>query len=280
MRPPMYGGTGGGGGGRVRQMFDQRRGAGSPVGWDKSYPLDPVNSAAVEAVNPEVVRTPLYKQNVARTNSYNKYSGNYGPRAGGGHTQYGKRGMSLDRSKGGRGDSRLSYTGAISRAHSQANIGSSSEDSYPGSRPYSGLGYTGSGSGNLRARKPSGSGSQTGLMTRSGYAGYGGEGGPVSPEDSPPAARKSYGSLSRERDYTRPMPPAYRRQKSMSRMTEPSPSRHSYHQVHITLRCQLMHFFENINFYIVIPPSKYDNKEILRLQGSVEGPKILRFRFL
>ena len=41
-----------------------------------------------------------------------------------------------------------------------------------------------------------------------------------------------------------------------------------------------MHFFENINFYIVIPPSKYDNKEILRLQGSVEGPKILRFRFL
>merc|ERR1719264_2244455 len=75
MRPPMYGGAGGGG--RVRQMFDQRRAA-SPVGWDKSYPLDPVNSAAVEAVNPEVTRTPLYKQNVARTNSYNKYSGNYG----------------------------------------------------------------------------------------------------------------------------------------------------------------------------------------------------------
>ena len=46
------------------------------------------------------------------------------------------------------------------------------------------------------------------------------------------------------------------------------------------LRCQLIHFFENINFYIVIPPSKYDNKEILRLQGSSEGPKILRFRFL
>ena len=231
MRPPIYGGTGGGGG-RVRQMFDQRRSAGSPVGWDKSYPLDPVNTAAVEAVNPEVVRTPLYKQNVARTNSYNKYSGNYGPRAGAAGAQYGKRGMSLDRSKAGRGDSRLGYTGAMSRAHSQANIGSSSEDSYPGSRPYSGLGYHGSGSGNLRARKPSGSGSQTGLMTRSYNAGYGGgEGGPVSPEDSPPAARKSYGTLNRERDYTRPMPPAYRRQKSMSRMTEPSPSRHSYHQV-------------------------------------------------
>ena len=50
--------------------------------------------------------------------------------------------------------------------------------------------------------------------------------------------------------------------------------------LHEIVRCQLMHFFENINFYIVIPPSKYDNKEILRLQGSVEGPKILRFRFL
>ena len=206
----------------MRQMFDQRRAA-SPVGWDKSYPLDPVSSAAVEAVNPEV-RTPLYKQNVSRANSYNKYSGNYGPRAGQGAGQYGKRGMSLDRSKG-RGDSRLGYT-PLSRAHSQANLGSSSEDSYPGSRPYSGLGY--SASGNLRNRKPSGSGSQGGL-TRSGYV------EPVSPEDSPPAARKSYQTLGR--DYTRPMPPAYRRQKSMSRMTEPSPSRHSYHQVH----CQLTH---------------------------------------
>ena len=39
----------------------------------------------VEAVNNEV-RTPLYKQNVARNNSYNKYSGNYGPRAQGAAT--------------------------------------------------------------------------------------------------------------------------------------------------------------------------------------------------
>ena len=52
------------------------------------------------------------------------------------------------------------------------------------------------------------------------------------------------------------------------------------HSISIAVRCQLIHFFENINFYILIPPSKYDNKEILRLQGSVEGPKILRFRFL
>ena len=120
-------------------------GAASPVGWDKSYPLDPV-----EAVNNEV-RTPLYKQNVSRTNSYNKYSGNYGPRGVG--TSYGKRGMSLDRNKG--RQSQLGYSQSMTRAHSQANLGnSSSEDSYTGSRPYSGMGYHSS--GNIRSRKPSG----------------------------------------------------------------------------------------------------------------------------
>ena len=98
----MYG-TPGGGGGRVRQMFEQRRtgnerhGKGSPVGWDKSYPLDPV-----EAVNNEV-RTPIYKQNVTRNNSYNKYSGNYGVRNGQSNTSsIAKRGMSLDRLNRGR----------------------------------------------------------------------------------------------------------------------------------------------------------------------------------
>ena len=111
-RPNMYGGTPGvgGGGGRVRQMFEQRRGGnerggkGSPVGWDKSYPLDPV-----EAVNNEV-RTPMYKQNVTRNNSYNKYSGNYGPRTGApaNGTVIGKRGMSLDRVSRGR-QSQVSY---------------------------------------------------------------------------------------------------------------------------------------------------------------------------
>ena len=55
--------------------------------------------------------------------------------------------------------------------------------------------------------------------------------------------------------------------------------RNYYHNT-LILRCQLIHLFENINFYILIPPSQYDNKEILRLQGSVEGLKILRFRFL
>merc|ERR1719281_1972873 len=132
-------------------MFEQQRRstAASPVGWDKSYPLDPV-----EAVNNEV-RTPLYKQNVSRNNSYIKYSGNYGFRANGGTpgngTQYGKRGMSLDRNKG--RNSQLGYSQSMTRAHSQANIGnshSSSEDSFTGSRPYSGMGYHST--GNIRSR--------------------------------------------------------------------------------------------------------------------------------
>ena len=42
----------GGGGGRARGQYGEarQRGAASPVGWDKSYPLDPV-----EAVNSEVL---------------------------------------------------------------------------------------------------------------------------------------------------------------------------------------------------------------------------------
>ena len=140
----------------------------------QSYPLDPV-----EAVNNEV-RTPLYKQNVARNNSYNKYSGNYGlNKAGAGENSYGKRGMSLDRISRGRAASQVECSAAplapltrlqqgqygygkspgLVRAHSQANIGnSSSEDSYTSARPYSGLGYH---NGNARSRKPSG-GSVTG----------------------------------------------------------------------------------------------------------------------
>ena len=197
MSPSVTGGLGSrpAGGGRVRQMFDQRRGA-SPVGWDKSYPLDPV-----EAVNSEVVRTertPLYRQNVTRNNSYNKYSGNYGPRAGaasGGSNSYGKRGMSLDRTRGRQSQSQAGYSSTMTRAHSQANIGhSSSEDSFTGSaRPYSGLGYHSS--ANLRSRKPSG-GSKA-----YNYA---------SPDNSPPQQRKSYPAPAR--DYSRPLPPTYRRQ--------------------------------------------------------------------
>jgi len=213
----MYG-TAGGGGGRVRQMFEQRRngnerhGKGSPVGWDKSYPLDPV-----EAVNNEV-RTPIYKQNVTRNNSYNKYSGNYGVRNGASNgTSIGKRGMSLDRLNRGR-QSQNGYgygqTTGLVRAQSQANItgNSSSEDSYTSARPYSGFGYN---NGNTRSRKPSG-GSVSGR-----YPNY-----EVSPDDSPPMQRRN-AYQNGDRDYTRPLPPTYRRQ-TRSR-ADPSPSRHSYH---------------------------------------------------
>ncbi|XP_023346546.1 uncharacterized protein LOC111715454 isoform X2 [Eurytemora carolleeae] len=66
------------GGGQVRQIFQERsktsntRNSRSPVGWDKSYPLRPVE------VEPRTPHVPVYKQNITRTNSYNKYSGNYG----------------------------------------------------------------------------------------------------------------------------------------------------------------------------------------------------------
>jgi hypothetical protein len=212
--------TNGIGAGRVRQMFEQRRtgnerhGKGSPVGWDKSYPLDPV-----EAVNNEV-RTPIYKQNVSRNNSYNKYSGNYGARNGAATngTSIGKRGMSLDRvSKGRQSQNGYGYgqTTGLVRAQSQANItgNSSSEDSYTSARPYSGFGYN---NGNTRSRKPSG-GSVSGR-----YPNY-----EVSPDDSPPIQRRN-GYQNGDRDYTRPLPPTYRRQ-GRSRVADPSPSRHSYH---------------------------------------------------
>lgn len=218
-RPNMYG-TPGIGGGRVRQMFEQRRGGnerqgkGSPVGWDKSYPLDPV-----EAVNSEV-RTPIYKQNVTRNNSYNKYSGNYGPRTGApaNGTSIGKRGMSLDRvSRGRQSQNGYGYgqTTGLVRAQSQANItgNSSSEDSYTSARPYSGFGFN---SGNTRSRKPSG-GSVSGR-----YPNY-----EVSPDESPPMQRRT-AYQNGDRDYTRPLPPTYRRQ-GRSRVADPSPSRHSYH---------------------------------------------------
>jgi len=254
-RPNMYG-TAGGGGGRVRQMFEQRRngnerhGKGSPVGWDKSYPLDPV-----EAVNNEV-RTPIYKQNVTRNNSYNKYSGNYGVRNGPSNaSSIGKRGMSLDRLNRGR-QSQNGYgygqtpTGLV-RAQSQANItgNSSSEDSYTSARPYSGFGYN---NGNTRSRKPSG-GSVSGR-----YPNY-----EVSPEDSPPMQRRN-GYQNGDRDYTRPLPPTYRRQ-ARSRVADPSPSRHSYHDSAYSSHSS--HSSDNPAFS-VIPPSTTLPRPPLSTQSS------------
>merc|ERR1712098_909242 len=153
-----------------------------------------------------------------RNNSYNKYSGNYGVRNGASNgTSTGTRGMSLDRLNRGR-QSQNGYgygqTTGLVRAQSQANItgNSSSEDSYTSARPYSGFGYN---NGNTRSRKPSG-GSVSGR-----YPNY-----EVSPDDSPPMQRRN-AYQNGDRDYTRPLPPTYRRQ-TRSR-ADPSPSRHSYH---------------------------------------------------
>merc|ERR1712106_1046352 len=252
-RPNMYGANGMGGG-RVRQMFEQRRGGnerhgkGSPVGWDKSYPLDPV-----EAVNSEV-RTPIYKQNVTRNNSYNKYSGNYGPRTGApaNGTVIGKRGMSLDRVSRGR-QSQHGYgygqTTGLVRAQSQANItgNSSSEDSYTSARPYSGFGYN---NGNTRSRKPSG-GSVSGR-----YPNY-----EVSPDESPPMQRRA-GYQNGDRDYTRPLPPTYRRQ-GRSRVADPSPSRHSYHD-----SAYSSHSSDNPAFSVIPPTTTTLPRPPLSTQSS------------
>jgi len=256
-RPNMYGpATTIGGGGRVRQMFEQRRGGnerggkGSPIGWDKSYPLDPV-----EAVNSEV-RAPIYKQNITRNNSYNKYSGNYGskttPTPG---TAPGKRGMSLDRvSRGRLSQNGYGYgqTTGLVRAQSQANItgNSSSEDSYTSARPYSGFGFN---NGNTRVRKPSG-GSVSGR-----YPNY-----EVSPDESPPPQRRT-AYQNGDRDYTRPLPPTYRRQ-GRSRVADPSPSRHSYHDSAYSSHSS--HSSDNPAFSVISPTSTTLPRPPLSTQSS------------
>ena len=79
--------------GRVRQMFAERRltndggGVGtSPVGWDKSYPLKPVNLSTTP-------NAPIYRRNTNAAATVNKYSGNYGPK----RSSSTNRGVSLDR---------------------------------------------------------------------------------------------------------------------------------------------------------------------------------------
>ena len=74
----------------------------SPNGWDKSYPLkpvDPVGGLPPASADP---RTPMYKRNSSANSSAagsyprpNKYGGNYGPKS-----DYVRgRGVSLDRSR-------------------------------------------------------------------------------------------------------------------------------------------------------------------------------------
>ena len=74
----------------------------SPNGWDKSYPLKPVDPVVGLPPQSGDLRTPMYKRNSSANSSAagsyprpNKYGGNYGPKS-----DYVRgRGVSLDRSR-------------------------------------------------------------------------------------------------------------------------------------------------------------------------------------
>ena len=137
-------------GGRVRQYFEQQRvkadssassGKGvSPVGWDKSYPLKPVNDPGLPPSDHQ--GRPIYKRNNATVSGRNKYSGNYGPKSQANAPQnyYKGRGYSLDRNRSRVTSPARGGPSAITRARSQVLLGangfSSGEDSYgSSSRP-------------------------------------------------------------------------------------------------------------------------------------------------
>lgn len=120
----------------------------SPIGWDKSYPLRPMDPGLppTEQPHPPIPRTPssvgLYKRNstagLTSSNLGNKYSGGYGPK--GHYTSLRNRGLSLDRLQNGNPGSlqtsptrRPSY--GLTRTRSQAQLlgHSSGEDSYASS---------------------------------------------------------------------------------------------------------------------------------------------------
>ena len=141
-------------GGKVRQFFKEQRSqldsgsvsghskGTSPVGWDKSYPLRPVNVPNDPGLPPG--RGTIYKKNSNASQGKNKYSGNYGPKsmAQVSKDPYKGRGLSLDRN---RANSRFTSPSrgvnpSMTRTKSQVLLGntgfSSGEDSYgSSSRP-------------------------------------------------------------------------------------------------------------------------------------------------
>ena len=150
-------------GGRVRQYFEKQRtqshdnggpiesgyytGNGSssgqskgpsPMGWDKSYPLKPVQTGIINedpGLPPETGRTPMYKRNISNASSgsgRNKYSGNYGLRSSQGAPKdpYKGRGYSLDRSRAGSrqtSPSRKLTAGNMTRTRSQVILGATNQ---------------------------------------------------------------------------------------------------------------------------------------------------------
>ena len=128
------------------------------MGWDKSYPLKPVQSNGIinedPGLPPETGRTPMYKRNISNASSSasatrNKYSGNYGLRSQNTAPKdpYKGRGYSLDRSRANSrhtSPTRKLSTGNMTRTRSQVILGnqqpiggnSSGDDSYgSSSRP-------------------------------------------------------------------------------------------------------------------------------------------------
>jgi len=124
------------------------------------------------------------------TENHNKYSGNYGPKSQ--PKQINRRGMSLERSFV---TEKINTDTFLSRTQSQSFIGSSSEDSYTSSRPPSGFDY-------IRAQ------------TRC----------PVylSSDDSNNAELKL-----KTRDYTKPLPPTYRKPFNISSNNDSAYSSHN-----------------------------------------------------
>ena len=169
-------------GGRVRQYFEKQRSqqheiggaiengyynsngsssgqskGPSPMGWDKSYPLKPVQPGIINedpGLPPETGRVPIYKRNTSNassTSGRNKYSGNYGLKSSQSAPKdyYKGRGYSLDRSRAGSRHSsptRRPSVGGMTRTRSQVVLGgtyqtptggaSSGDDSYgSSSRP-------------------------------------------------------------------------------------------------------------------------------------------------
>ena len=165
-RPIQVGGIGNLGyqGGRVRQYFDKQRaqqqdilgnpehnyynGNGSssgqskgpsPMGWDKSFPLKPVQPEILNAdpgLPPETGRTPIYKRNVSNASSVsgrNKYSGNYGLKSSqtAPKDYYKGRGYSLDRSRAASrytSPTRRPVAGGMTRTRSQVLLGANGQN--------------------------------------------------------------------------------------------------------------------------------------------------------
>ena len=120
----------------------------SPIGWDKSYPLRPMDPGLppTESHHPPIPRTPssvgLYKRNSTAGlvgSAGNKYSGGYGPK--GHYAATRNRGLSLDRLQNGNNPGSLQTSPTrrpsygLTRTRSQAQLlgHSSGEDSYASS---------------------------------------------------------------------------------------------------------------------------------------------------